>query len=85
MFLNGQPAGVLQLSDSAALSFTYHHDWLLSKHAMPISLSLPLREKPHQGVAVMTCLENLLPDNQEIRKHIATLVCAKGTDAWHNA
>ena len=83
MFLNGQPAGILQLSDSAALSFTYYHDWLLSKHAIPISLSLPLREKPHQGVAVMTCLENLLPDNQEIRERIATLVCAKGTDAWH--
>jgi HipA-like protein len=73
----------LGLAGSGAISFTYDPDWLSWEHAMPISLSLPLREEAHQGGPVIAYLENLLPDNQAIRERVAARVRAGGTDAWH--
>ncbi len=81
--LNGRLVGMLRLAGSGAISFAYDPDWLAWEHAMPISLSLPLREDAHQGAPVIAYLENLLPDNQAIRERVATRVRAGGTDAWH--
>lgn len=66
----------LRLAGSGAISFAYDPDWLTWEHAMPISLSLPLREDPHQGGPVIAYLENLLPDNQAIRERVAARVRA---------
>lgn len=71
VLLNGRLVGALRLAGSGAISFTYDPDWLAWEHAMPISLSLPLREVAHQGVPVIAYLENLLPDNQAIRERVA--------------
>jgi serine/threonine-protein kinase HipA len=73
----------LRLAGSGAISFTYDLAWLAWEHAMPVSLSLPLREEAHQGGPVIAYLENLLPDNQAIRERVAARVRAGGTDAWH--
>ena len=81
--LNGRLVGMLRLAGSGAISFAYDPDWLAWEHAMPISLSLPLREDAHQGAPVIAYLENLLPDNQAIRERVAARVRAGGTDAWH--
>lgn len=81
--LNGRHVGMLRLAGSGAISFAYDPDWLAWEHAMPISLSLPLREDIHQGAPVIAYLENLLPDNQAIRERVAARVRAGGTDAWH--
>lgn len=83
VLLNGRLVGALRLAGSGAISFTYDPDWLGWPHAMPISLSLPLREEAHQGGPVIAYLENLLPDNQAIRERVAAKVRAGGTDAWH--
>ena len=83
VLLNGRLVGALRLAGSGAISFTYDHGWLSWEHAMPISLSLPLREETHQGGPVIAYLENLLPDNQAIRERIAARVRAGGSDAWH--
>ncbi len=83
VLLNGRLVGALRLAGSGAVSFIYDQDWLSWEHAMPISLSLPLREEAHQGGPVIAYLENLLPDNQAIRERIAARVRAGGTDAWH--
>ncbi len=83
VLLNGRPVGILRLAGSGAISFTYVPEWLAWEHAMPISLSLPLREQAHQGGPVIAYLENLLPDNQAIRERVAARVRAGGTDAWH--
>ncbi|WP_171096749.1 MULTISPECIES: type II toxin-antitoxin system HipA family toxin [unclassified Ruegeria] len=83
VLLNGRLVGILRLSGSGAISFAYDQDWLSWEHAMPISLSLPLREEAHQGGPVIAYLENLLPDNQAIRERVAARVRAGGTDAWH--
>ncbi len=83
VLLNGRLVGQLRLASSGAISFTYAQDWLAWDFAMPISLSLPLREEPHHGGLVIAYLENLLPDNQAIRERVAARVRAGGTDAWH--
>jgi serine/threonine-protein kinase HipA len=83
VLLNGRLVGVLRLAGSGAINFTYDPDWLSWEHAMPISVSLPLREETHQGGPVIAYLENLLPDNQTIRERVAARVRAGGTDAWH--
>ena len=83
VLLNGRSVGALRLAGSGAISFTYDPEWLAWEHAMPISLSLPLREEAHQGGPVIAYLENLLPDNQAIRERVAARVRAGGTDAWH--
>jgi len=83
VLLNGRLVGALHLAGSGAISFTYDPEWLAWEHAMPISLSLPLREERHQGGPVIAYLENLLPDNQAIRERVAARVRAGGTDAWH--
>ena len=83
VLLNGRLVGALRLAGSGAISFTYDPEWLAWEHAMPISLSLPLREEGHQGGPVIAYLENLIPDNQAIRERVAARVRAGGTDAWH--
>ncbi|MFW8595868.1 type II toxin-antitoxin system HipA family toxin [Cribrihabitans neustonicus] len=83
VLLNGRQVGALRLAGSGAISFIYDPDWLAWEHAMPVSLSLPLREEAHQGGPVIAYLENLLPDNQAIRERVAARVRAGGTDAWH--
>jgi serine/threonine-protein kinase HipA len=83
VLLNGRLVGALRLAGSGAISFAYDAEWLAWEHAMPISLSLPLREEAHQGGPVIAYLENLLPDNQTIRERVAARVRAGGTDAWH--
>lgn len=83
VLLNGRRVGALRLAASGAIGFAYDPDWLAWDHAMPISLSLPLREETHQGGPVIAYLENLLPDNQAIRERVAARVRAGGSDAWH--
>ena len=83
VLLNRRLVGHLRLASSGAISLAYDPGWLAWEHAMPISLSLPLREEAHQGASVVAYLENLLPDTQAIRERVAARVRAGGTDAWH--
>ncbi len=41
-----EPAGALVRDENSALSFTYSHAHLDRPDALPLSLSLPLREEP---------------------------------------
>ena len=46
------------------------------------SLSLPLRETPYRGEPVAAVFENLLPDSDTLRRHVAEKVGARGIDAY---
>ncbi len=81
--LNGRLLGTFRSERSGAISFRYDASWLDWDYAVPMSLSLPLREQTYHGEPVIAFLENLLPDNLEIRERIAAKVRAKGTDAHH--
>lgn len=81
--LNGRHVGVLERAASGAISFVYDPEWLADeKRAIPVSLSLPLREERYSGAVVSAYFDNLLPDDDEIRRMVAERVGAEGTDAF---
>ncbi len=82
IYMNGQFVGVLRKATSGAVDFTYGESWLGWAHAMPISLSLPLREDRYIGAPVTAVFDNLLPDNEAIRAKVAAKVGAAGIDAY---
>jgi serine/threonine-protein kinase HipA len=82
VFLNTRLIGQLTREGSGAISFIYDPDWLAWKHRMPVSLSLPLREDRYVGAPVVAVFENLLPDNDAIRRRVAERVGAEGIDAY---
>ena len=49
---------------------------------MPASLSLPLRKDRYVGAPVVAVFDNLLPDNDDIRRRVAERAHAEGIDAY---
>lgn len=82
VYLNNRRIGTLSRETNGAISFTYHQDWLDWPFALPVSLSLPLRETPYRGAPVIAVFENLLPDSDTLRRRVAEKVGARGTDAY---
>ena len=82
VFLNSRLVGLLRRQTSGAISFQYDQSWLEWDSAMPVSLSLPLREQTYLGAPVLAVFENLLPDNDTLRRQIAARAHAAGTDAY---
>jgi serine/threonine-protein kinase HipA len=82
IFLNNRHVGRLTRQSSGAIDFAYDDSWLEWEHAIPVSLSLPLREGRYLGDPVAAVFENLLPDSRAIRTRVAERVGAKGTDAY---
>lgn len=80
--LNGRNVGQLRRAASGAIDFQYDQEWLDWTHAIPVSLSLPLREDKYTGAPVIAVFDNLLPDNDDIRKRLAEKAHADGTDAY---
>lgn len=81
--LNGRRVGVLERAASGAISFAYAGEWLADeRRAIPVSLSLPLREERYSGNVVSAYFDNLLPDNDAIRRMVAERVGADGIDAF---
>jgi len=81
--LNGRPVGVLDRAPNGAISFVYDPEWLADeRRAIPISLSLPLREERYSGAEVSAYFDNLLPDNDQMRRKVAERVGSEGTDAF---
>ena len=62
VLLNNRLVGHLHKAGSGAIGFQYDQSWLEWDHALPISLSLPLREDTYRGEPVVAVFENLLPD-----------------------
>lgn len=82
VFLNGRLVGLLRRESTGAVDFQYASEWLDWPGTFPVSLSLPLREDRYVGAPVSNVFENLLPDNDAIRRRIAEHVGASGTDAY---
>ncbi len=83
VFLNGRRVGVLNRQTSGAIDFVYDQDWLDWEHSLPVSRSMPLRDDRYIGDPVIAVFDNLLPDNNRIRKRVAERTGAKGIDAYH--
>ncbi len=82
VLLNNFLVGHLNKQASGAIEFRYDHDWLDRENAIPVSLSLPLREDAYRGEPVIAVFDNLLPDSDQIRRRVAEKVGAGGTDAY---
>lgn len=82
VFLNNRHVGRLTRQSSGAIDFAYDDSWLEWEHAIPVSLSLPLRKSRYLGDPVVAVFENLLPDSRAIRTRVAERVGAKGIDAY---
>jgi len=81
--LNGRVVGLLDRAPNGAISFAYDKEWLAdARRSIPVSLSLPLREERYTGAEVSAFFDNLLPDNDQIRRKVAEKVGAEGTDAF---
>lgn len=81
VFLNSRHVGHLTREASGAVDFRYAPAWLAWDRTLAVSLSLPLREDRYIGAPVVAVFDNLLPDNQGIRKRMAERMGADGTDA----
>lgn len=82
VYLNSRLVGRLNRQSSGAVDFTYDQSWLDWPSAIAVSLSLPLREDHFIGAPVSAVFDNLLPDNDAIRRRMAEQVHANGTDAY---
>ena len=82
VYLNARLVGQLRRESSGAIDFQYDMDWLAWDSAIPVSVSLPLREDRYIGDPVLAVFENLLPDNDDIRRRVAERSQAGGSDAY---
>jgi serine/threonine-protein kinase HipA len=66
------------------MEFSYDRDWVASKEARPISLSLPMNldGQPLKGQRVGYFFDNLLPDSEGIRQRIRTRYGTKDASAF---
>lgn len=78
--LNGVLVGKLKKATNGQISFKYDVDWL--DEGFQISNSLPLQEDEYKGAEVSRFFDNLLPDNDVIKKNIATKFGAESTQAF---
>lgn len=82
VLLNNRPVGQLSKAATGAIDFRYDPRWLEWEHALPVSLSLPLREDAYRGEAVTAVFDNLLPDSDALKRRVAERIGAAGTDAY---
>lgn len=71
IFMNGEHVGIFSRATNGQHSLQYTQNWLDSPYARPLSLSLPLQSKVIADERVINYFDNLLPDNDEIRRRIA--------------
>lgn len=71
LYMNNTFVGLLKKMPNGALHFTYDESWVNSPVSIPLSLSLPLTTRTYSGDIVINYFDNLLPDNEGIRKALA--------------
>ncbi len=59
--LSGRAVGVIEETDGQT-TFRYSPEWLRTPGAVPVSLTLPLREEPYVWQGLHPFFENLLPE-----------------------
>jgi serine/threonine-protein kinase HipA len=83
VWMNGEQVGLWTQGRGNTHKFTYVDSWLRSPHCRSLSLSLPISANlTITGPKVENYFENLLPDNERIRKRIAQIHKIKGQDAF---
>ena len=83
IWMNGIPVGYWETGRQGD-RLAYFDDWLSEEQTRPLSLSLPFLpgNAPHRGDTVSYYFDNLLPDNDAIRRRLAQRYQTGGTDAF---
>ena len=83
IWMNGIPVGYWETTRQGE-RLVYFDEWLTDDQSRPLSLSLPFLpgNKPYQGQVVTDYFDNLLPDNDAIRRRLAQRHHAGGTDPF---
>lgn len=83
VWMNGELVGIWYSTRSGNPAFTYHESWLRSPAARALSLSLPITAaREIRGPVVENYFDNLLPDNDQIRKRLRSRFKARSTEAF---
>lgn len=64
VYLNSTHVGQLWLDDQRRFLFQYEQQWLHAPHAIPLSLSLSLRQETYENDLARPFFSNLLPEGQ---------------------
>ncbi|EIG7457479.1 HipA domain-containing protein [Escherichia coli] len=73
-WMNNQRVGELTKLANGAHTFKYAPEWLASRYARPLSLSLPLQRGNITSDAVFNFFDNLLPDSPIVRDRIVKII-----------
>lgn len=73
-WMNNQRVGELTKLANGAHTFKYAPEWLASRYARPLSLSLPLQRGNITSDAVFNFFDNLLPDSPIVRDRIHAIL-----------
>ncbi|WP_419837956.1 HipA domain-containing protein [Candidatus Poriferisodalis sp.] len=69
VLMNGVPSARLMRDRHGALSLLYDEQHMDDPSSAPLSLSLPLSERPHKDAATTRWIRSLLPDNNDVLRH----------------
>lgn len=83
IWMNGIAVGYWETTEQGE-RLGYFDAWLKDEQARPLSLSLPFTpdHSPHQGNVVTNYFDNLLPDNDVIRRRLAQRFQTDGTNTF---
>lgn len=82
VLINGRFVGRLEKEPNGAIFFQYDQSWLDWDSTFPISRALPLQQAAHRGAEVVAVFDNLLPDNDGVRRIVAERTGARGMDPF---
>lgn len=81
-WMNNQRVGELTKLANGAHTFKYAPEWLASRYARPLSLSLPLQRRNITSDAVFNFFDNLLPDSPIVRDRIVKRYTSLATGGY---
>ena len=71
VYLEGRFAGQLQRGFDGGISFVYDEDYRRNPASTPLSMSMPKSGPVYSGEVPRYWIDNLLPDNEELRERTA--------------
>lgn len=83
VWMNGERVGAWQHIRTGGHRFVYEPSWLESARVRPLSLSLPITpDRTVAGQVVANFFDNLLPDDERIRRRVSARFRVGSTDAF---